>query len=213
LSTNNNNNNSKKIILSEFDEAILVATNPNDSEEELAKIKTTYTEQLVRNETHRAEVQDTLPSSQSRTYTTVETVICEGHMFGTTKGNVYDLPNLKAKYNNAFARFQTLAANQSTWVACQMSSIKAGTVWVNAKLGPNPGTENYVVVYKATWLNPKPTLIGSIKITQPNSAENGQTYVIGTTEADYKYLIIGTASTNSTTTPSDIMIDTIGVDY
>jgi len=69
------------------------------------------------------------------------------------------------------------------------------------------------LVYKATWLNPIPTLVGSIKVTQPNNATQAQTYIIGTTEADYKYLIVGTASTNPTTTPSEILIDTIGVDY
>jgi hypothetical protein len=58
-----------------------------------------------------------------------------------------------------------------------------------------------------------PTLIGSIRVTQPNSAAKGHKYIIGTTEADYNYLIIGTASTNSTTTPSEIIIDAIGVDY
>jgi hypothetical protein len=211
LSTNNN----KKIILSEFDEAILSATNPNASKEELSTIKAAYTEQLSLNEACRAKLQDTLPSNQSRTFTTVDAVVGEGHMFGTSKGHAYDLPNLKTSNNddNVFARFQTLAANQSIWAACQMSIVKAGVVWVTAKLGPNPGLDNYVVVYKATWLNPIPTIIGSVKVTQPNSAAKGHTYVIGTTEADYKYLIVGAASTNSTTTPSEIMIDTIGVDY
>ncbi|MDR0460310.1 MAG: hypothetical protein LBH62_02570 [Nitrososphaerota archaeon] len=209
----NNNDNNKKVILPEFDEAVIVATNPKASAEELSKIKTEYAEQLLINEARRAELKGTLQPNPSRTYTTVDAVVGEGHMFGTTKGSVHDPPNLKDKNSTVFTRFQTLAANQSIWAACQMSSDKAGTVWVNAKLGPNAGPDNYVVVYKATWLNPIPTLIGSIKVTQPNSATKAQTYVIGTTEADYKYLIVGTASTNPTTTPSEILIDTIGVDY
>jgi hypothetical protein len=208
LSTN------KKSVLSEFDEAILVATYPNASKEELAEIKTTYAEQLSINENRREELNDVLQSNQSQTgTTTVDAVVAEGHMFGTSRGNVHDLPNLKDSGNNVFTRFQTLSANQSVWAACQMSSIKAGTVWVTAKLGPTPGSDNHVVVYKATWLNPTPTIIGSIKVTQPNSAAKGHKYIIGATEADYRYLIVGTASTDSTTTPSEIMVDTIGVDY
>jgi hypothetical protein len=210
-----NGSDVKRVILSEYDEAILAVTNPNAAVDELLKIKAVYAEQLAVNESRRAELKDSLSASKSRAFTVVDAVVGEGHMFGTNKGNAQDLQNLKATDGSSgvFARFQTLTANQSVWAACQMSGVKAGTVWVSAKLGPNAGSDNYVVVYKATWLNPIPILVGSIKVTQPNSAVNSQIYVVGTTDADYKYLIVGTASINPATTPSDIMVDTIGVDY
>jgi hypothetical protein len=145
---------SNQSVLSEFDESILVATYPNASKKELAEIKATYVEQLLINEKRREELKNVLPDNQSQTgTTTIDAIVAEGHMFGTSKGIVHDVPNLREDTNNSsndFARFQTLSANQSVWVACQMSSVKAGTVWVTAKLGSNSESDNYVVVYNTT---------------------------------------------------------------
>jgi|GEM_PF-6842974 len=93
-----------------------------------------------------------------------------------------------------------------------MTSAEEGTLWVVAKRGPgNASTGNYVSVIgtydRIYWY-----YVGDAKVTQPNNAANGYTYVIGSVP-DFPEYLVGTAAMGGVNPDSNILVDAMGVSY
>jgi hypothetical protein len=207
----------KKIVLPEHIEKLLVGLNSHASAEKLEEIMAKAAEQIEKNKKLMTQLKD-VPFSQTRAYTTVDTVSSTDYILsGTNFGYIGYRDRLKGSADNSFAQFLAdyyppPGVPQSAFALCTMTAAEEGTLWVVAKMGPgNASTGNYVSVVgsydQSTWY-----YIGDAKVTQPNNASNGYNYVIGSVP-DFPYYLVGTAAMGGANPDSNILVDAMGVTY
>ncbi|MCL2291565.1 MAG: hypothetical protein FWC30_00640 [Candidatus Bathyarchaeota archaeon] len=185
--------------------------NPTASEDKLEALRALCVAQLATNEKRKAELSESAQPKQLRGTAYVDTYISSGPLEGTVAGSISNGANLKGAPNNTFAAFSTTYSSpsgQSIYAKCSMTSSNAGDVYVRAKKS-GTGSANYAIVFRSSdWLSW--IFVGYTLVSDTSSS--GTDYWVGRTPAQ-EWLACGTSSMSTTTSPSNIEIDSMRLDY
>ncbi|MDR2699729.1 MAG: hypothetical protein LBC12_02800 [Nitrososphaerota archaeon] len=205
----------KKIVLPDLIEAELIATNPGINAEKLEELKAKVAEQLAINKKREAELNDISQPKLRLTTAFVSSYIGTYVFPGTSAGTLNNGTNLQGPPNGMYADFYTAyppAKSIFAIVTMTVSLNRAVDIYIYAKKGVNAGPANYVKVYyspdnMANW-----HLVGQVLVTTANNAASPGKYLMGSAPP-FTHLMVGTASMDSTTSPSHILVDTMVMEY
>ncbi|MDR0460922.1 MAG: hypothetical protein LBH62_05760 [Nitrososphaerota archaeon] len=179
--TINNKKDVERIIV----KPVVLPANPECNLEDFSEIKILGSLQIAYSKEHAIHEQNVSQHKELR----ATNVVAVGSNFTippTTLGTVSDAPRLVGVSDGSFARFQatgTSATPKMALVICDMGSLRTGSVWVRARLGPgaNTSVNNYVVVWAVNSLN-SPTAtqqVGGAYPVTASSTSTGTWYSIG----------------------------------
>jgi hypothetical protein len=205
----------KKFILPEIVEIGLTVMNPNASEKELSVLKAMAVEQIAFNERRAEELKADFPPTRRMTTAFVQDYIGYGSIGGKTTGPPpTNGSNIKGPPNGAYAQFYTTCPPATAMYAiCTMTATsRTADVYAYAKKGPSAKSSSDVIVYASNNNMTSWFYVGTATVTTATAAPSSGKYFIGSTLA-FTHIAVGTATLSPSTSPSDILVDTIVTEF